>query len=129
MTSKEIVQFSPPPQPWTSNFKRIPLLQITISQLKENIILGWLLYFIRSFLQVGFSFQYQLINPVWLSIDFFHLAKANLVPRAILKNEKPLFCLPFIMKRCAGVKVELSPHYLLFCGFTFLCEVVQQYFF
>ena len=41
------------------------------SQLKENIIQGWLLYVIRSFLQVGFRFQYQLINLVWLSFDFF----------------------------------------------------------
>ena len=32
---------------------------------------GWLSYIIRSFLQVGFRFQYQLINLAWLSIDFF----------------------------------------------------------
>ena len=29
------------------------------------------IYVIRSFLQVGFHFQYQLINLVWLSFDFF----------------------------------------------------------
>ena len=31
-----------------------------------------------SFLQVGFRFQYQLINLVWLSVDFLHLAEASL---------------------------------------------------
>ena len=29
------------------------------------------IYVIRSFLQVGFRFQYQLVNPVWLSFHFF----------------------------------------------------------
>ena len=70
VTSLKIVQFSrppirlvhttsnilPPPWPWTSTFKRIPPpLQMITSQLKEHIIQGWLLYVIRSFLQVGFS--------------------------------------------------------------------------
>ena len=88
MTSMKIGQFSRPPHPscpatskilpppwlWTSNFKRNPLplpLQIMTNQLKENIIQGWLLHDIRSFLQVGFCSQYQLINLVWLSIDFY----------------------------------------------------------
>ena len=60
-----------PPWPWTLNFKRTPPLQMMPNQLKENIIQGWLLYVIRSFLQVGFRFEYQLINLVWLSFDFF----------------------------------------------------------
>ena len=46
-------------------------LQMITNQLKEKIIQGWLLYVIRSFLQVGFRFQYQPINLVWLSFDFF----------------------------------------------------------
>ena len=58
----------PPPWPWTSNFKRPSLND---NQLKENIIQGWLLYVIRSSLQVGFLFQFQLINLIWLSFDFF----------------------------------------------------------
>ena len=45
-------------------------LEMVTNQLKWNIILGWLVYFIRSFLQVDFRFQYQLINLAWLSIDF-----------------------------------------------------------
>ena len=45
--------------------------QMISNQLKENVIQEWLLYVIRSFLQVSFRFQYQLINLVWLSFDFF----------------------------------------------------------
>ena len=41
------------------------------NNLKENIIQEWLLYVIRSFLQVGFRFQYKLINLVCLSFHFF----------------------------------------------------------
>ena len=53
-------------------FQRKPLpLQMITNQLKENIIQGWLLYIIRFFLQFGFCSQYQLINLVWLSIEFF----------------------------------------------------------
>ena len=29
-------------------------------------------------------------------------------------------------KRCAGVKVELQPHCLLFCGFMFLCVQLSK---
>ena len=66
----------PSPWPWTSNFKlasppSTPSPQMIINQLKENIIQEWLLYVIRSFLQVGFPFQYQLINLVELSFDLF----------------------------------------------------------
>ena len=50
---------------------RSPSIQIIANQLKENIIQGWLLYVIRLFLQVSFRFQYQLINVVRLSFDFF----------------------------------------------------------
>ena len=68
------------------------------------------IYVIRSFLQVGFRFQHQLINLVWLSVDFLHLAEANLVPRANLKKYKSIFSFPIIAKIHAGVKVELKPH-------------------
>ena len=61
----------PLPWPRTSNFKWSPPLQIITNQLKENIIQGWLLYVIRSFFQVHFHFQHQLINLVLLSFDFF----------------------------------------------------------
>ena len=52
-------------------FQTKPPLQMITNQLKENIIQGWLLRVIRPFLQVGFRFQYQLINLIWLSLDFF----------------------------------------------------------
>ena len=48
-----------------------PSLQMIPNQLRGNIIQEWLLHVIRSFLQVGFRFQYQLIYLVWLSFDFF----------------------------------------------------------
>ena len=42
-------------------------LQMIINQLKANIVQGWLLYVIRSILQVGFRFRNQLINLInWL---------------------------------------------------------------
>ena len=41
------------------------------NRLKENIIQGWPLYVIRSFLQIGFRFQYQLINLAKLFFDLF----------------------------------------------------------
>ena len=52
------------------------LLQMITNQLKGNIIQGWLLYVIRSFLQVNFRIYYQLINFVWLSFDFFSFSRS-----------------------------------------------------
>ena len=83
-------------------------LQMITNQLNENIIQGCLWHLIRSTLP-GFP------------LTFFHLAEANLVPRVILKYYKPLFPFPLTVERCAGVKVELKPHCLLFRGFIFLC--------
>ena len=82
----------PPPSPWTSNFKRIPPpLQIIANQFKENIIQGWLLYLVRPFLQVGFRFQHQLINLMWLSIDFFSFSWSQSRPQSTLKQLKNSF--------------------------------------
>ena len=67
-----------PPWPWTSNFKRTPPFQMVTNKLKEKIIQRKLLHVIRSFFLLGFCFQYQLINFVWLCFDFFHLAEASL---------------------------------------------------
>ena len=55
-----------------------PFLQMITNQLKENIIQRWLLYVTKSFLQVSFHFQYQLINLAWLFFTSFHLAEASL---------------------------------------------------
>ena len=65
------VQNSSTPLTLDVQFQTTPPLQMITNQLKENIIQDWLLYVIRSFFQVGFRFQYQLINLVWLSFDFF----------------------------------------------------------
>ena len=55
----------PPPPPPLAPF------QNDNQSLKKSIIQGWLSFVITSFFQVGFRFQYQLINLVWLPFDFF----------------------------------------------------------
>ena len=108
MTSMRTVHFSrpphlpcpamskilPPPWPWTSDFKQTlspyPLQMIT-NQLKENIIQGWLLYVIRSLLQISFCFQYQLINLVRLSIDFFPFSWSQPGPQSCFEKSKTFF--------------------------------------
>ena len=84
MTLMKIAQFvrlPPPLSIYVKNFST-PLtldvqfetnspLQMITNQLKENIIQEWLLYLIRSFLKVGFRFQYQITNLTWLSFDVF----------------------------------------------------------
>ena len=104
---------SPPPCPskskilllpsfWTFNFKLpfpLPFLKTT-NQLKENIVQRWLLYVTRSFLHVGFCFQYQLINLIWLCFDFFPFSWSlticfpwlhALVCAVVQKNRKVFF--------------------------------------
>ena len=66
------IQNSSTPLTLDVQFQTNPLsLQMITNQLKEAIIQGWLLHVIRSFLQVSFCFQYQLINLSWLSFDSF----------------------------------------------------------
>ena len=86
MTSMKIFQLlRPPPTPLVhlgSKFflsldlgrpisSQSPPLQMITNQSKENVIQGWLLHVIMSFLQVGFRFQCQLIDLIWISFDFF----------------------------------------------------------
>ena len=104
-----------------SNFQDLPPSphnphEIITNQLKRCIILGWLSYFIRSFLQVSFRFLYQLINLVWGQSG----SQSN------FEKLKAIFPLPLIAKRYAGVKVELKTHYLLCRGFTFLCVQLSK---
>ena len=68
-----------------------PPLQMITNQLKRNIILGWLLYVLRSFLQVGFRFHYQLINLAWLSIDLSSFSWSQSRPQSNLKILKLSF--------------------------------------
>ena len=106
MTSMKILQFSTPPNPLFQLRPKffhpldlgrpilnesLPPLQIIANQLKENIIQGWLLYLVRPFLQVGFRFQHQLINLMWLSIDFFSFSWSQSRPQSTLKQLKNYF--------------------------------------
>ena len=103
MTSMKIGQFSRPPPPCPATSKIIPpidlgrpkrtrfSLQIITNQFKENIIQIWLLHVIRSFLLVGFCSQYQLINLVWLSIDFYPFSWSQPRPRSYFKKLKISF--------------------------------------
>ena len=70
--------------------KSLPL-QMIINQLKENIIQGWILYVIRSFLKVGYCFQYQLSNNVWLFIDFFPFSWSKPCSQSYFKKLKTSF--------------------------------------
>ena len=70
----------PPLWLWMCNFKWTTPLQIITSQLKENKVQGWLLYVIRSFLQVGFRFQYKFIILSGFPLTSFHLSEASLFP-------------------------------------------------
>ena len=55
----------PPPVPSPNDNQSIKRKHNTIKSI------GWLLYVIKSFFQVNFRFQYQLISLVLLSFDFF----------------------------------------------------------
>ena len=49
------------------------------------------MHIFRSFLQVGFSSQYQLINLVWLSIDFYPFSWSQPRPQSYFKKLKTSF--------------------------------------
>ena len=69
-----------------------PPLHMITNQLKENTILGWLLYVFRPFLQVGFRFQYQFnINLVWLSINFSLFSWSQSRPQSNFKKSRIYF--------------------------------------
>ena len=143
MMSIKIGQFSrrpatskilPSPWPWTSNFKRTPPppfplpLQIITNQLKENIIQGWPLHFIRSFLQLGFCSQYQLFNLVWLSNDFHPFSWSQPCPQSYFRKLKTSFSpSSHIEKMCWGqgwAEASLSTFSWLY---ILVCAVVQKY--
>ena len=91
-----------------------PLQMITNqNQLKENIIQGWLLRVIRSFFQVGFRFQYQLSNLVWLSFDFFSFSWSLTI----------CFFVALYSRSCSCPKTSRKVFYLWL--FTFLVLILQ----
>ena len=68
---RPIVQFQTNPPPPAS-----PLPSPNYNQsIKRKHNLRMTMHVIRSFLQVGFCSQYQFINLVWLSIDFYPFSK------------------------------------------------------
>ena len=97
-------------------------------QLKGKIILGWLLYVIRSFLQVGFHFQYQHIDLVWLSMDFFSFSWSQSLPQSSFKKLKISFSSSFY-----SVKMRWGQDWAeaLVSTFSWLyipvCAVFQKY--
>ena len=134
MASMKIVQFSRPPLSLSSYVQNSSTiltldvqfqttssphlsLQIIANQLKENIIQEWLLYIIRSFIQVGFWFQFQLINLVWLSIDFSPFSWSQPCPESYFLKLKTFFSVSSHCKNICWVKMS----WILFRGFTFLC--------
>ena len=91
LVQSSYVQNSSTPLTFDVHFQRnspLTLLQMITNQLKVNVILGWLLYVITSFLQVGFRFQYQLNNLVWFSVDFFPFSWSQSCPQSNFKKLK-----------------------------------------
>ena len=107
----------PPLWPWMCNFKWTTPLQIITSQLKENIIQGWLLYAIKSFLQVGYRFQYQFIILSGFPLTSLHLSEASLfaflwlhtLVCAVVQRSK---CLLFIIIYSFSTQFAINLFYL-----------------
>ena len=95
-------------------FQTKPSLQTVTNQLKENIIQGWLLHVIRYFLQVGFRFNYQRINLVWLFFDF------SLFSLTI--------CFSVASYSCVGSCPKILPNVFYLYLFTFLVLILQSTF-
>ena len=94
--------------PPVSNESPLPL-QIITNQLKENVIQG-LLHVIRSFHQVGFCSQYQLINLVWLFIDSYTFNWSQPRPKSYFEKLKTSFSPSSYSEKMCWVKFELKPY-------------------
>ena len=103
-------------------------LQMATSQLKGNIIQVLLLYVIRSFLQFGFCFQYQLINLVWLSIDFFPFSWSQPCPQSYFLKFKMSFSLSsYSEKMCWGQGWTATLLSAFLWLYILVCAIVQKY--
>ena len=98
----------------TPNFKWTSPLQMITNQLKDNIIQVWLLYVIKSFLQVDFRIHYQLINLVWLSFLFFSF------------NLSITICFWWILYSCVCSCPKLSRNVFYLQLFTFLVLILRS---
>ena len=105
----------------------IPPLQMITNQLKETMQ-GWLLYVIRSFLHVGFRFQYQLINLAWLFIDFFSYSWSRPRPQINFQELKTSFMLSSYSEKMRWDRGWAEASLSTFSWFYILvCVVVQKY--
>ena len=91
-----------------------PPLQMITNQLKYNIIQVWLLYVIKSFLQVDFRIHYQLINLVWLFSLFFSF------------NLSLTICFWWILYSCVCSCPKLSRNVFYLQLFTFLVLILRS---
>ena len=94
-------------------------LQMTTNQLKENISQGWLLHAINYFFQVGFRFQYQLINIVCLSFNFFSFSWSltlcffgGFIPLSVQLSKNVTKCLLFIIIHIFSTHFAINLFYL-----------------
>ena len=124
--------FQDPPPPCLSTSKILPPLdlgrpiskettplQMITKQLKENIIQEWLLYVSRSFLQVGFRLQYQLINLAWLFFEFFSFSGSLTFCRFIL------LCVQ-LPKQCYEIAQTMLRNVFYLWLFIFLVLILQS---
>ena len=104
------------------------LLQMITYHLKQNKILGWP-YVIRSFLQFGFRFQYQLINLVWLSMGFVSFSWSWCHPQSNFKKSKAFFSSSSYSTKMRWGRLGLAEVSLsTFWGlYILVCAVVQKY--
>ena len=113
---------------FTPNFKQISRLQMIANQLKENITEEWLLYVIRSFLQVGFPFQSQLLNLAWLSIGFFPFSWSQNRNHNNFEKLKTSFSSSFYGEKMSWGQCWAEDSQSGFSQlYIFVCAVVQKY--
>ena len=107
----------PPSWPWTSNNQSV--------KRKHNPRMTITCYLV-SFLQVGFRFQYQLINLLWLSIDFFSFNQS--CPQSNFKKLKSSF-LPssYSQKMRWGRDWAEGSLSTFLWPYIIVCAVVQKY--
>ena len=122
MTSLKIVQFStpsPPPNPLVQLCPKFfhPLDHGRSISNKPLPPWSTFVFSINSLILSGFPFT------------SFHLAEANLFPRAVLKNQKPLFRFPLIANRRTGPKLTGSLTIYVFVALhscVCSCPIISQ---
>ena len=96
------------------------------NQLKGNIILGWLFICYQAFPSSRLSFSVSTHYLFWLSIDFFSFRWSQSRPQNNLKKLKTYFLPSSYSKKMNWGQGSAETHYLLFCGFKFLCVQLSK---